>query len=241
MHVKSVDQYEYPTERMMEKWNTPIYAFWKPIPSISYDNGRRYHQFHCFKKSCSKSVKHYLDTSDATSTGNLHRHTKACWGGEVLKLAMNAGNLDEARAVLSKSKDDSIAEAFQVKGKDKVTYSHRQHTKTETWYNFLLNISYTSHKLTTPLCSAEIVRWVTENARPYKIVTDRGFKNLMKTGRPEYYLPSPHTVSRDVRMVFACSRQRIAAILHVRSFYISAKHNIIMDLPETSRKTSLRN
>jgi hypothetical protein len=37
----------------------------------------------------------------------------------------------------------------------------------------------------------------------------------MKTGRPEYYLPSPSTVSRDVRMVFARSRQRIAAMLRV--------------------------
>ncbi len=99
----------------MEKWNTPIYAFWKPIPTIGYDKGRRYHQFHCFKKSCSKSVKRYLDTSDATSTGNLHRHTKTCWGAEVLTSAMNAGNLDEARNVLSKSKDGSIAEAFKVK------------------------------------------------------------------------------------------------------------------------------
>lgn len=125
---------------MMEKWNTPIYAFWKPIPTIGYENGRRYHEFRCFKKSCSKATKRYLDTSDATSTGNLHRHAKTCWGTEVVKLAMNAGNLDQARTVLSKSKDGSIAEAFQVKGKDKVTYSHRQHTKMETRCDLLPNI-----------------------------------------------------------------------------------------------------
>ena len=64
---------------------------------------------------------------------------------------------------------------------------------------------------------AEIVCWVTENARPYNVVADWGFKNLMKTGRPEYYLPSPRTVSRDVRTVFARSRQRIAAMLRVCS------------------------
>ena len=62
---------------------------------------------------------------------------------------------------------------------------------------------------------AEIVRWVSENARPFSIVNDRGFKNLMKTGRPEYYLPSPTTVSRDVCLVFARSRQRIALLLRV--------------------------
>ena len=42
---------------------------------------------------------------------------------------------------------------------------------------------------------------------------DRGFRALMKTGRPEYYLPSPATVSRDVRLVFARTRQRVATML----------------------------
>lgn len=35
----------------------------------------------------------------------------------------------------------------------------------------------------------------------------------MKTGRPEYYIPSPSTVSRDVKLVFARTRQRIAKML----------------------------
>ncbi|KAF8325140.1 hypothetical protein F5887DRAFT_823745, partial [Amanita rubescens] len=43
--------------------------------------------------------------------------------------------------------------------------------------------------------------------------SDRGLKFLMKTGRPHYYLPSPWTVSRDVRLIFARTRQRIAAML----------------------------
>jgi hypothetical protein len=29
---------------------------------------------------------------------------------------------------------------------------------------------------------AEIVRWVSENLRPFEIVRDRGFQSLMKTG-----------------------------------------------------------
>jgi hypothetical protein len=37
---------------------------------------------------------------------------------------------------------------------------------------------------------AEIVRWVSESLCPFVIVEDQGFKSLMKTGRPEYYLPS---------------------------------------------------
>jgi len=63
--------------------------------------------------------------------------------------------------------------------------------------------------------SAEIVRWVAESKRPFKIVNDRGFQSLMKTGRPEYYIPSAETVSRDVKKVFVCVRQRIAKMLQV--------------------------
>ena len=49
--------------------------------------------------------------------------------------------------------------------------------------------------------------------RPFKIVDDRGFKKLMKTGRPGYYLPSKETVSRDVKQVFTRCCQRIAKML----------------------------
>lgn len=65
------------------------------------------------------------------------------------------------------------------------------------------------------LDSAEIVRWVAENKRPFAIVKDRAFQSLMKTGRPEYKLPSPSTVSRDVKAVFANCRARIAKMLQV--------------------------
>ncbi|KAF8812979.1 hypothetical protein BYT27DRAFT_7271837, partial [Phlegmacium glaucopus] len=172
-------------KRLMDDWNSPIYAFFHPVLTIGYHEGRRYHEFHCFASACRKTVRRFLDKKDAGSTGNLHKHAKICWGIDTVKAALAVKNAAEAREVLSKSKDGSIAAAFQVKGKGKVTYSHRQHTQTET--------------------KAEIVCWVSENARPFSIVNDRGFKNLMKTGRPEYYLPSPTTVSRDIRLVFARS------------------------------------
>jgi hypothetical protein len=35
----------------------------------------------------------------------------------------------------------------------------------------------------------------------------------MKTGRPEHYIPSPLTVSRDVKEVFTKTRSRIAKML----------------------------
>jgi hypothetical protein len=56
---------------------------------------------------------------------------------------------------------------------------------------------------------------VAESMRPFKIVKDRGFVCLMKTGRPGYYIPSPETVSRDTKKVFARCRKRIAKMLQV--------------------------
>jgi hypothetical protein len=60
---------------------------------------------------------------------------------------------------------------------------------------------------------AEIVRWVCESKRPFNIVNDRGFRSLMKTGRPNYHIPSPITVSRDVKKVFVNARKRISKLL----------------------------
>lgn len=57
------------------------------------------------------------------------------------------------------------------------------------------------------------MRWVAESKRPFNIVKDRGFQSLMKTGRPEYYIPSPNTVSRDVKKVFVNVRSRLAKML----------------------------
>jgi len=62
---------------------------------------------------------------------------------------------------------------------------------------------------------AEIVKWVSKSMRPFSIVEDDGFKVLMKTGRPEYYLPSPRTVARDVIHVFKATRKKISKMLRV--------------------------
>jgi hypothetical protein len=50
----------------------------------------------------------------------------------------------------------------------------------------------------------------------------------MKTGRPEYPIPSPQTVSKDVRNVFVSVRKRIAKMLQVSNvhFFTSMKLNI---------------
>ena len=76
------------------------------------------------------------------------------------------------------------------------------------------------------------MRWVSESLRPFDIVKDRGFQSLMKTGRPEYYIPSPSTVhvSHDVQLVFAQTRQRVATMLQV-SFLSIEQGSIIQNSP----------
>ena len=48
---------------------------------------------------------------------------------------MRVKDVYSARAVLAKSlkRDGSITAAFERVAKDKVTYSHQPHTKTEIW------------------------------------------------------------------------------------------------------------
>ena len=116
----------------MEDWNSPIYAFFHPVPTAGYHDGQHYHEFHCFKSTCRKTIHWFLDKKDAGSTSNLHKHANICWGVNIVKAEMAVKNASEAQEILSKSKDGSIAATFQVKGKGKVTYSHRQHMQTET-------------------------------------------------------------------------------------------------------------
>ena len=61
----------------------------------------------------------------------------------------------------------------------------------------------------------EIVCWIAESKRPFAIVKDHGFRELMKTGRPEYRLPLPATVSQDVKHVFVSMRSLVASKLKV--------------------------
>ena len=58
-------------------------------------------------------VRRYLDTADAKSTGNLHKHARGCWGVEAVATADETRNLDAAREALTKVKDGSITEAFE--------------------------------------------------------------------------------------------------------------------------------
>ncbi|KAG0703364.1 hypothetical protein DFH29DRAFT_981939 [Suillus ampliporus] len=139
----------------MKEWNSPIYTFFDPTPTIEIVNGCHAHAFKCMAKGC--------------------KHVRSCWGDDVLQACDEAKNAEEVRTkiITSVLHNGSIMASFEHKGKGKVAYLHRQHTHTET----------------------------------------KGFQSLMKTGRPEYYIPSPRTISCDVRLVFARTHKRIAKML----------------------------
>ena len=56
--------------------------------------------------------------------------------------------------------------------------------------------------------------------RSMKIVEDPGFHRLMKTGRPQYRIPSRKTVARDVHVVFQRVKERITKMLQVNILII---------------------
>lgn len=65
------------------------------------------------------------------------------------------------------------------------------------------------------------MRWVAESKRPFQVVNDCGFQTLMKTGRPEYHIPSAETVSWDVKQAFIRACQWIVKMLQV---YLAKVH-----------------
>jgi hypothetical protein len=120
---------------MKKDWNSPVYAFFAPNPIIEYVGGRRSHLFKCRAKGCNKRVRRFLDKGDATSTGNMRKHVKSCWGEDVFNEVLTAKNTEAARdAVKSYLANGSITTAFECKGDSQIQYSHRQHTKMETRY-----------------------------------------------------------------------------------------------------------
>ena len=81
-------------------------------------------------KGNSHMVCRYLDTGDAKSTSNLHKHAKTCWGEDIVGDADKTKDVYAAHEALAKAKsaNGSITDVFEWVGKTKVTYSHHQHT-----------------------------------------------------------------------------------------------------------------
>ena len=125
-------------ERLSKAWTSPIYTFFSPLPRIETIDGRHVHVFECAALHCKgkagRGVRRFLDTGDSKSTGGLHMHAKRCWGTETVAAALKTKNLRAAREIVEKApqRDSSLTAAFERIGKDKITFSHRQHTYEET-------------------------------------------------------------------------------------------------------------
>lgn len=122
---------------MSKSWVAPIYVFFRPTPTVEYVKGRKAHVFHCGAAKCrgrTDEVWRYLDTDDVSSTSNLRRHAKKCWGEDSVDAADGTEDVDTARAALASHKklDGSITSMFRRISKGKVTYSHHQHTKLQS-------------------------------------------------------------------------------------------------------------
>ena len=128
-------------ERLIKDWNAPVYAFFRPTPSIMYIDDHQVHVFTCNAKTCKRKGKNgqevwrYLNTADALSMSNLRWHAKICWGEEIVAAVSNTKDVHATRGVLAKmslSRNGSITATFQREGKVKVMYSHRQHMRIES-------------------------------------------------------------------------------------------------------------
>jgi hypothetical protein len=134
------DELILPLARLQKDWRSPVYAFFQPEVIVSYIDGRRAHDFTCAAKHCKgrgknpRLIRRYLDKGDKASTSGLKRHAECCWGKEIVVDAVNMKDLKAVRRSLKGAtmKNGSITAVFERTGKGKVTYSHRQLTRTET-------------------------------------------------------------------------------------------------------------
>src|SRR6266478_7307544 len=106
-------------ERLSKEWTAPIYAFFHATPIVKCISGCRVHGFQCLAKHCrvknGREVRHYLNTSDRKSTGNLRKHAKLCWGEDEVEAADQTKDVVAARGAIniSKLKDGSLMAAFE--------------------------------------------------------------------------------------------------------------------------------
>ncbi|KAH9981719.1 hypothetical protein BJV74DRAFT_879180 [Russula compacta] len=119
-------QDNYGLKCLSKDWKSLVYAFYHPVPDVIYVKGRRCHEFKCAAHGCKYTSRRYLDMKDKSSTGNLIKHAKSCWGNEAWKAVNDCKNATEAR----ESVMEPITKSGSITGK--VTYSHWMHTKTET-------------------------------------------------------------------------------------------------------------
>ncbi|KAH9957491.1 hypothetical protein BC827DRAFT_1137886 [Russula dissimulans] len=178
---------------LWKMWHSPVYGFFKVKVEIKYEDNCKYHYFKCAARHCKGKggVCRYQDSQDHAAMSNLKTHAVRCFGTDAVDAAFKKGP--------STTPGTSIFGAFAQLGHQPVSFSHRAHTIDET------------RVASFPL--AHIAQWCAKSNWPMNIVRDHQFKVLMKTGRPGTMIPSPMTVSCNIKIVFERCRERINKIL----------------------------
>ncbi|KAF8805491.1 hypothetical protein BYT27DRAFT_7192513 [Phlegmacium glaucopus] len=117
-------------KRLQKDWTAPIYAFFKPTPTIEHIGGRRVHVFECIAETCkargrkARQVNRYLDKADARSTSNLRKHAKMCWGTDIVEAADRTKNIETTRSIVAGivSRNSSFSSVIEGAGKGKLSY-----------------------------------------------------------------------------------------------------------------------
>ncbi|KIK40527.1 hypothetical protein CY34DRAFT_87163, partial [Suillus luteus UH-Slu-Lm8-n1] len=119
--------------KIAKGWTSPVYTFFELVLSIKYTGGHRAHVFKCIAKGYWQHVRCYLDKGYVKSMSNMVKHVKSCWSDVAYEATQEAKTVVSARESVTDNilKTSSITTSFERKGKGKVTYSHKQHTKIE--------------------------------------------------------------------------------------------------------------
>ena len=124
-------------EQLCKDWKSPIYAFYQPIPDVTYINKQCCHEFKCTTCGCKFKARCYLDTKDKSLMGNLIKHACSCWGEKAWAAANKCKDAKEARVIVTKplAKNGSITAIFKsIVKKGVTTYTTQMHTKSEIRY-----------------------------------------------------------------------------------------------------------
>ncbi len=123
------------SDRISKRWSSCVYAFFKPEPTIKMYEGRRCLVFRCAAKNCGSPVRRYLDKGDRSSSGNLYKHARSCWGSEAVDQAKQLGDATRVRGTLVANilQNGTITQYF-APAKPAVTYSNRPLSRLQIRY-----------------------------------------------------------------------------------------------------------
>ena len=135
-------------EWIKKHWKAPIYAFFEAEPLVTYvmdpktGKDKKCYTFCCTNHGCTGCIRHHLDSKDKSSTSNLRKHAKQCWGEDQLKMVDDSKNIIAAHNAIGQIyQTGTITVHFERKDGSKITYSNKQHTKTEIRYDSISQIS----------------------------------------------------------------------------------------------------